>query len=942
MANKKKVILKRSLFIGLGGTGATALLHTKKRFLDTYGEVPPMIDFLVIDTDLNTSTKTLDRDNVLPEVHKEASSTVGFKQSEVLYTKVKGAIEAYRLNRATLFNWMPEENEHVLKDMIHGAGQVRTNGRYSIYFNQNEIINAVQNKINDITNISILDGSIFQPKGSGIEINFVFSIAGGTGSGSFLDVAYLVKDALSGKEGITTIGFLVLPDVFNAMQSGISMASTKPNSYGALVDLDYLMRNDVERLGITIAFDNRTISVDSNPFDILFTVNNKNTAGDTINHIRDISEQIGLAMFTGASELSANVGSVYDNVKSILAGGNLDIEDKRAWACGMGVSELFYDGNTLGNIYARRVSAAIIDSLLNKNEEAQRLANAFIDSPKVNIRENNGNDNLIDSLLDPRPNIQFVTTDDIAALGNSIQSYLTNIDESAKETISTAYEERVENVQVSLQKEINRIINSNNGVGNVKAFLNDLNNQLSIFDAEMKEEELALKESKQQADFQINSGIEELQAATKGIGAFLKKGAINNQKISVSSLVSQQASNIHEIYRREYAQHFINVLSKKVTKHLENVVTVETRLKNVQNDSIRTANSLANSTKGKSKIFVIDLHKQDVDNAYASEGDFILSDLIDTLNPTNSIYDFHQSSEEIISNYFWNYTKKLPKSLAFRNKTIDEVLSSFSAEKKKQIALQLVNKSQALWQWGSKGYKVGHGIFDYFVIGLPSMDSEFQKTFKGITQAGLTNMEFVNTGVSNKVTCYRMEAAVPIFGVQGVTEYEKEYEHKSRRASNINYHIDFNWLTKMQRENFSIWPEMKEDNNLSLWVFGFIYDFIRLNENGEYEIYSENKGDALNDYWEVLSEYRDEAFERFKSGQYGEEIEELVERKQNADGDDKTMEVMSKVKENYRLHFAKINLSNEDLRKNHYKKVADLLRSEIDFTKKDLQEYAYN
>ena len=47
--------LKRSLFIGLGGTGASALLHTKKRFLDTYGEVPPMISFLTIDTDsLNT------------------------------------------------------------------------------------------------------------------------------------------------------------------------------------------------------------------------------------------------------------------------------------------------------------------------------------------------------------------------------------------------------------------------------------------------------------------------------------------------------------------------------------------------------------------------------------------------------------------------------------------------------------------------------------------------------------------------------------------------------------------------------------------------------------------------------------------------------------------------------------------------------------------------
>ena len=105
-----KVVLKGSLFIGLGGTGATALLHTKKRFLDTYGEVPPMIDFLVIDTDLNTNTKTLERENVLPEIHKDTSHTVGFQQSEILLSQVKGAVPAFKILKDSLFSWMPEEN----------------------------------------------------------------------------------------------------------------------------------------------------------------------------------------------------------------------------------------------------------------------------------------------------------------------------------------------------------------------------------------------------------------------------------------------------------------------------------------------------------------------------------------------------------------------------------------------------------------------------------------------------------------------------------------------------------------------------------------------------------------------------------------------------------------------------------------------------------------
>ena len=43
--------IRRTVFVGLGGTGMTSLLHTKKMFIETYGEVPPMVAFLGIDTD---------------------------------------------------------------------------------------------------------------------------------------------------------------------------------------------------------------------------------------------------------------------------------------------------------------------------------------------------------------------------------------------------------------------------------------------------------------------------------------------------------------------------------------------------------------------------------------------------------------------------------------------------------------------------------------------------------------------------------------------------------------------------------------------------------------------------------------------------------------------------------------------------------------------------
>jgi hypothetical protein len=43
-----------TLYIGLGGTGARALLRAKQCFMDAYnGKVPSMIEFLAIDTDSN-------------------------------------------------------------------------------------------------------------------------------------------------------------------------------------------------------------------------------------------------------------------------------------------------------------------------------------------------------------------------------------------------------------------------------------------------------------------------------------------------------------------------------------------------------------------------------------------------------------------------------------------------------------------------------------------------------------------------------------------------------------------------------------------------------------------------------------------------------------------------------------------------------------------------
>ncbi len=924
----KKTSLKRSLFIGLGGTGAAALLQTKKRFLDTYGEVPPMIGFLSIDTDFNTDTKTLERDNILINEHKVIAPEVKFDPSELIYIQVRGAKKAFDRQKDNLFDWIPPKNVHVLRDMRNGAGQVRSNGRFALHFNYKQIIDCVRSKIGELLNINITANSLFNPKGSDVEITFVFSVGGGTGSGIYIDIAYLVKEAIGTANNATSVAFIVMPDIFNYMHNGPSMANIRPNGYGALKDLDFLMQKDVDQLGLELKYQDKTIQIDSNPFDVVFTVNNKNTAGETIGEIKDISEQIGLAMYTGASELSSNINSAYDNVRSVLSGGSLDVVNKKAWVGGMGVSELSYDGNMLANIYARRAISSMITNLTTASDDHQKLSNNFIDSPQVLIRENDGNDYLIDSLLDKDTRTVFTidTTDD---LDNTISNYLKNIKNDSIEEITNNYNRKYKKVIAELIKYIGEIINKDSGVSNTKEFFIDLIRQLDIFLGEMNTEEKEFKTTHQNIENQIQNEINDLKRLSGGFNGIFKKRELIAAKESISSYVNKQAATINEILRRQYAQNFLNALKNEVNSHRKNVDTLLSRLKKVNQKSLNIAAGFQNNVNVRQRTFVIDIKGEDVNNLYAEKEDYLINDFIRTIDLNNKLYDFYDIGEELIEEYFWKYTKKLSKALDYRNKNIENIINQLPAEEKTSLAEELISKSNALWSYDLKGYTVGSSIHEDFVIGLPDQNSAFKKTFSALLNA--QNVSFVQTGIKNKIVCYRMEIAVPIYAVNDIEGYEKDFLN-----SNIAHHIDDNWFTKMERENFSIWPEQKEDHSLEAWVLGFVYNFVKF-EDGVYKVYSEAKGDALDDYLTSLSAYRDEAYDMFRKDGYAVEMIGLIEEKRKKDGEDVTKELIIDVIDNYRSKYSQINLKADELKKREFSKIADLLRREIDFSRKELK-----
>lgn len=113
--------LKKTLYVGLGGTGVSALLKIKKCFVDSYGEIPPMIGFIAIDTDGAAMSKS---------VTGNQGQLIRLDSSELLVCTVKEALSVYHANPKS-YDWVPLKNVDKLSSIQGGgAGQVRSNGRF--------------------------------------------------------------------------------------------------------------------------------------------------------------------------------------------------------------------------------------------------------------------------------------------------------------------------------------------------------------------------------------------------------------------------------------------------------------------------------------------------------------------------------------------------------------------------------------------------------------------------------------------------------------------------------------------------------------------------------------------------------------------------------------------------------------------------------------------
>ncbi|QSQ19575.1 hypothetical protein JY651_30205 [Pyxidicoccus parkwayensis] len=226
-----------TLFVGLGGNGGkiVQLLAQRLRRHPNWERIQSMTHFVVIDTNKDDLDKLRD---VPPENRFLISA---FDQRAYIERK-RGQRELPEDPLVT--QWVPASYGFRAAQGA-GAGQIRMESRLRLYYNLEEDRRGIRRTLQRLLDESTRRENPWRDnENKVVRVMLYGSVAGGTGSGGFLPMAYLlrqmVQDAGWGRPQI--VSMLTLPTAFREKVRPQLQADIMANGYAALKELEFLNR----------------------------------------------------------------------------------------------------------------------------------------------------------------------------------------------------------------------------------------------------------------------------------------------------------------------------------------------------------------------------------------------------------------------------------------------------------------------------------------------------------------------------------------------------------------------------------------------------------------------------------------------------------------------------------------------------------------------------
>ena len=274
-----------TVVISLGGLGAQTLNTLKGKFIRNIGECDH-IWFRMIDSDEFTLDDYCKEQhsgmrNDSPDAHMEREETISLYDGN--------------LSNCLSPVFIPDYIDRWLNPALRGRG-IRNNGaQMTRQIGRAMVVHdSVYSRVSQNLEI-ILNEAIEAARGGEVRVILIAGVSGGTGSGSVIDVAYLIHDLMTrfACKNYDLAGFIFTPDAQFKLPaiaaSPTIRANLERNGYAALKEIDYFM--NLEETGSVYRLQrwNRTIECTRNIFDSCTLVSGYNEAGELRSTIDTIS-----------------------------------------------------------------------------------------------------------------------------------------------------------------------------------------------------------------------------------------------------------------------------------------------------------------------------------------------------------------------------------------------------------------------------------------------------------------------------------------------------------------------------------------------------------------------------------------------------------------------------------------------------------------------------
>ena len=223
-----------TIFIGLGGHGGKIVnnIAEKVRRRGDWANIQNLNHFMIIDTDQG------DLNNRQHVVSDAKFCISNFNKYEYQLRKIGRKHDS---PDPLVTKWVPNPEEYSFRATAGaGAGQIRLESRLGVYYNLEREI-GIQAKITEFIERSVQIEETNLDSRRTIRFFIFGSIAGGTGSGSFLMMSYLAQALCSDAWTAKIVYVLSLPTLFKS-KVGSNYPSVCRNGYAALKELEFLTR----------------------------------------------------------------------------------------------------------------------------------------------------------------------------------------------------------------------------------------------------------------------------------------------------------------------------------------------------------------------------------------------------------------------------------------------------------------------------------------------------------------------------------------------------------------------------------------------------------------------------------------------------------------------------------------------------------------------------